>query len=339
MRRALIEYAQLTRRGQIRRLRRFAEQALTLYGIEAVSLSLLAHFFNTTFTLVGPDGARYVLHILRPAEDGTSESQSRARVESELWWLDRVRADLGLSVPMAVRTPEGEGVVDVAVEGIEPPRLCTFFRWIDGRFLRRRLLPSHLEAVGRLTARLHQHSSHLRVPPGFDRPRVDGADVETEETVARLFTDHFSPAAAEVMREVFRRVRRVQEELGSRPNTFGVIHADIHQKNYLFRGRDVQLIDFGDCGWGHYLYDLAVTVSELEGLPRYGALRAALLASYRQMRDLSPAHEALIDTFVMLREVQNVTWFLHQRDDPTYQSRTSQIGERVTALERRLALL
>jgi Ser/Thr protein kinase RdoA (MazF antagonist) len=96
------------------------------------------------------------------------------------------------------------------------------------------------------------------------------------------------------------------------------------------------LIDFGDCGWGHYLYDLAVTVSELVVLPRHTALRAALLAGYRQMRDLSPAHEAWIDTFVMLREVQNLTWFLHERENPSYRTRTAQIGERVTMLERLL---
>jgi Ser/Thr protein kinase RdoA (MazF antagonist) len=98
------------------------------------------------------------------------------------------------------------------------------------------------------------------------------------------------------------------------------------------------LIDFGDCGWGHYLYDLAVTLSELEGLPNYAALRAALLAGYRSVRELSPAHESLIDTFIMLREVQNVTWFVKAREDPSYRGWATQIGERVAALERALDL-
>ena len=332
----MIAYAQLTRRSQIRRLRQVVEQALTRYGIEPVSLALLAHMYHTTFTVTGPDGARYVLHILRPSEDGVSEAQSRARVESELWWLDRVRADLHLAVPVAVRTSGGEGVVSVAVAGIAPPRLCTLFHWIEGRFLRHRLMPAHLEAVGRLTARLHQHSAHLRVPAGFDRSRVDQADATTEEGVVRLFTDHVSVEAADVMRAVFRRVRGAQQDVGSGPDTCGLIHADIHQKNYLFRDGDVHLIDFGDCGWGHYLYDLAVSVSELEVLPRRTALRAALLAGYRQVRDLSPAHEAWIDPFGMLREVQNLTWFLHERENPSYRTRTAQIGERVTRLERLL---
>jgi Ser/Thr protein kinase RdoA (MazF antagonist) len=332
----VIDFAGLTRRGQIRRLRRVAKQALLRYGIEPTSLSLLGHTFNTTFRVISPDGGRFVLHILRPTEAPMSESQSQARVESELWWLDRVRAELRLSVPAPVRTPSGEGVVTVAVEGMGPPRLCTLFHWLDGRFLRGRLVPAHLEAVGRLTARLHTLSAHLRVPTWFDRPSVDQADAKTEEAVARLFTHHVSPGAAEVMRAVFRRVRRAQQELGGGPDTFGLVHADIHQKNYLFGNGEVGLIDFGDCGWGHYLYDLAVTVSELEGLPHRTNLRAGLLAGYRQMRDLSSAHEALIGTFVMLREVQNLTWFLTLRDDPSYRRRTAQIGKGVTKLERQL---
>jgi Ser/Thr protein kinase RdoA (MazF antagonist) len=330
----MMEYGQLTRRGQIQRMRQVAERALTLYGIEPIACSLLNHAYNTTFTVIGPDDARLVLHILQPVENAMSEPPTRVSVESELWWLDQVRADLELAVPAAVRTPAGEGVVSVAVEGMDLPRLCTLFSWIDGRALRHRFRPAHLEAVGRLMGRLHNHSAHLRVPTWFNRPRVDRADVETEGEVVRLFTDRLSADAADVIRTVFQRTRKAQQALGSRPDAFGLIHADIHQKNYLFHGRDVRLIDFGDCGWGHYLYDLAVTLSELEDLPHRAELRAALLAGYRQARDLSPSHEALINTFVMLREAQNLTWVVTVRDDPSYRERAAQIGEGVTALER-----
>src|SRR5438270_13860345 len=98
-----IDYAQLTRRGQIRRLRQVAQHALPLYGIEPVSLALLGHSYHTTLAVTEPDGARYVLHILRPDEDPIPQTQSRERVGYELWWLDRLRADLNLSVPLAVR--------------------------------------------------------------------------------------------------------------------------------------------------------------------------------------------------------------------------------------------
>jgi Ser/Thr protein kinase RdoA (MazF antagonist) len=327
-----MEYRQLTRGGQIRRMRMVAERALHLYGIEPIALSLLAHAFNTTFKLTGRDNARYVLHILRPVENAV-----RVRVESELWWLDQVRADLDLSVPVVVRTAAREGVVSVAMEGMDLPRLCTLFTWIDGRVLHHQLQPVHLAAVGRLTARLHHHSAQLHVPAWFNRPQVDRADAETEEEVVRLFTDSLAAHAAGVMRKVLQRTREAQEALESGPDACGLIHADIHQRNYLFQDRHIRLIDFGDCGWGSYLYDLAVTLSELDDLPHRADLRAALLAGYRQVRDLSTTEESLIDTFVMLREVQNLTWFLREPDDPLYQTWTAQIAERVTALEKRLA--
>jgi Ser/Thr protein kinase RdoA (MazF antagonist) len=43
------------------------------------------------------------------------------------------------------------------------------------------------------------------------------------------------------MCEVIRRVRRVQAALGSGSDTFDVIHADIHQKNYLIQGDELRL--------------------------------------------------------------------------------------------------
>jgi Ser/Thr protein kinase RdoA (MazF antagonist) len=314
-------------------LRRLAEHALSLYETEPVSLSPLTHFHNTTFVVTQPNSSRYVLRIHRGDESPLDAPQRRTRVESELWWLDRLRADLDLSVPTAVRTPGGEGVVRVAVEGVPQARLCVLFHWMDGRFLHRRLMPAHLEQVSRLTARLHEHSRQLTVPAFFHRQRVDRTDGETEEYVVRLFADHWSVEAVGVMRAMFQRARRVQEELGSGSDTFGLIHADIHQKNYLFSDGTLRLIDFDDCGWGHYLYDLAVTINEVDYLPRGAALREALLAGYRQVRELSPAHLAMIETFIMLRKLQDITWFLQERDNPSFGTRATRIGDGVTLLK------
>jgi Ser/Thr protein kinase RdoA (MazF antagonist) len=125
--------------------------------------------------------------------------------------------------------------------------------------------------------------------------------------------------------------------MGDGSAAFGLIHADIHQKNYLFDKGELRLIDFDDCGWGHYLYDFAVTLNEIVSLPRSAALRGALLAGYRRVRDLSPTHEAMIDTFIMLRDLQDVAWFLQERDNPSFGTRAAHIGNGVARLERFLA--
>lgn len=342
-------YTQLTRRGQIRRLRRLAGEALTEYGIAPTSLSLLNHAYNTAFAVRGLDGSRYVLRIHRVSTDPTEAgpvdgARSPSRIESELWWLNRLRADLGVSVPCPIRTLADEEVVRVArLEGgggVPEPRLCVLFHWMNGRFLDHRLHPTHLEGVGRLTAQLHEYSSTLEIPPGFDRQRVDKADERAEEFVARLFTDHWSKESAQVMRTVLRQVRRVQEELGQDAGRYGLIHGDIHQENYLFDGGALRLIDFDDCGWGHYLYDLAVTIHEVDYLPRGAELRQTLLDGYRQVRALSPADEARIHTFYMfymLRELQITTWFLQERDNPSFGHWAKHVGYGVAMLDRLIA--
>jgi Ser/Thr protein kinase RdoA (MazF antagonist) len=237
-----------------------------------------------------------------------------------------------------VRTPDGNGVVSVALETSEPARLCTLLGWVGGRSVRNRLVPVHLEAVGRLTARLHLHSAHLQVPGWFDRPVVDRADVGLEEEMVKLFGGQVSPEAARVIRKLFRRVRGTQERLGDNADTFGLIHADIHQGNYLFERGNVRLIDFGDCGWGHYLYDLAVTLSEVAALPRYRELRAALVFGYRSVRALPAEQEVMIDDFILLRQAQNLAWFVTARDDPKYRDRAALVGQGIAEIESRLGV-
>jgi Ser/Thr protein kinase RdoA (MazF antagonist) len=328
------DYTQLSRRGHIRRLRALAERALAQYDLEPVDISLLGHLYNTTFAVRGADGSRYVLRIQRAGESPTDSARRRARTESELWWLERLRDDLGLAVPQAVRTRDGRGAVEVAAEGVPEPRVCVLFRRIDGRFLHHRLMPAHLAEVGRVTALMHEHSTHLQVPAWFERPRVDEADAETEESLVRLFTDGWSADAGRIVGAVLRRVRETQEALGAGPGTFGLIHADIHQENYLFGDGELRLIDFDDCGWGHYPYDLAVTIHNMDYLPRGAALRAALLAGYRTVRPLPSEHEAAIHVLYALREAQITTWFLRERDNPSFPTWRDHVGWGVAILER-----
>ncbi len=113
-------------------------------------------------------------------------------------------------------------------------------------------------------------------------------------------------------------VRRAQRELGTGPDVFGLIHSDLHQENYLFHRGRVRAIDFDDCGWGHFVYDLAVTLSELQHLPDAAALRAGLLRGYRTVRPLPPEHERYVEVFSALRVLKLTLWFLEQRGHPAF---------------------
>jgi Ser/Thr protein kinase RdoA (MazF antagonist) len=132
---------------------------------------------------------------------------------------------------------------------------------------------------------------------------------------------------------ILERVRAVEEELGHGSEVFGLIHADLHYFNLLFEGRVVRAIDFDDCGFGYLLYDFAVMLNELLDWENYAALRAGLLAGYRRVRALPAEHEACIDSFIALRQVQDALWVLEERTHVA-------IGEDwATDVRRRLARL
>jgi Ser/Thr protein kinase RdoA (MazF antagonist) len=61
-----------------------------------------------------------------------------------------------------------------------------------------------------------------------------------------------------------------------------VIHADYILGNCRFRGRTPGVLDFDDCGWGYFLYDLAPLLGNLSDSDGFPSLARAFLAGYRR---------------------------------------------------------
>ncbi|MEU4523349.1 phosphotransferase [Amycolatopsis sp. NPDC024027] len=294
-------FAELDRAGRTRRLRRLAEAALTAYAVPVARLTPLAHGQNTAFRVDGADGHRYVLRVQRP--DGPGVAQVRA----EMAWLAKLRRETDLVVPQPVPTRARDLVTVVADPAVPEPRTCVLCHWVEGRFLDERLSAPQLYAVGEFTARLHLHGARMN---GLDRRRVDDL---TE--FGRTQVDGFSPAVVERavaaaggderIRRAVARVRAVRTELGFGSDVFGLVHGDLHQDNYLLHRGRVHAIDFDDCGYGHYAYDLAVACAALAHLPHREELKEALLDGYRSVRPAAATTDPdVLAAFAGLRRVQ-----------------------------------
>jgi Ser/Thr protein kinase RdoA (MazF antagonist) len=317
-------FERLSKRGQVARLQRMGEAALPAFGVTATRLVPLGHEENTTYRVEARDGSRYVLQIQRPGKNTV------AQVRSEMQWLAALRRDTDLQVPEPVPARNGDLLVLAEADDVPEPRICVLLRWMDGRFINKGLRPLHLERVGEFTGRLQQHSIGWTPPPGFTRWREDGltrieggrADPFSDAVTAYiedLFTTLFTAADAALVAAAIRRVRETLATLDGGPDGFGLIHGDLHQWNYLFHQGEMRAIDFDDCGYSYFLYDLGPTLAEVYERADYPALRAALLRGYGGLRPLPPEPERVLHTFVILRCLQIMMWVVESRDHPAFQ--------------------
>jgi Ser/Thr protein kinase RdoA (MazF antagonist) len=305
-------FEELSYRGQIQRLKRTAERALACYDLPAARLTPLTNTENMTFRVDLPTGARHVLRIHRPS------AKSAAAITSELLWLAALRRDTDLIVPDPVPARNGVLVVEADAPGVPGPRCCVLFRWVDGDFAGDRLGVKEIERVGEFMARLHNHAALFEPPPGFTRGRL-GREAFAADALAPClrapgqWLDQADVALIDAARQLIYERLAV---LGEAPHLFGLIHADLHQWNYLFRRGAVRAIDFDDCCWSYYLYDLAVTLLMLHEHVEFQALYAAFFAGYRSIRPISPEQEAQLETFMIVRRFILMSWLISQTHNP-----------------------
>jgi Ser/Thr protein kinase RdoA (MazF antagonist) len=323
----------LSNRQQIARLRHLAGQALGAYPLVAPELRFVAHGENTTFRVDamvagGPD--RFLLRVHRPARHGR-RLDSAAAVGSELDWLTALRADTGLSVPEPFRTTNGKLTTAAASPDVPEPRVCSLLRWMDGRVHSSVPRLVHLRRLGGVMARLHNHADRWCPPPGFARIRWDWETFFGDTMVYGGINaaDAWDLIPADLRRR-FDRVasgmQRVMTQLGDGADQVGLIHADLHLDNALFWRDDVRIIDFDDCGFGHWLYDIAVSLWELRHRGDYEQFRTALIEGYTQHRPLPPGGLTHLDDFIATREVAFGLWYAGTAEvNPAFRADLSEV--------------
>ena len=303
-------------RQRIARLRRLAVRALDAYPLVDPELRFIADEENTTFRVdaTAPGGRdRFLLRVHRPARHGRNVDPAAA-IGSELDWLTALRTGTDLLVPAPFRTVDGKLTTVAASPDVAEPRVCSVLRWMDGRVHTAAPRPVHLRRLGSVMARLHNHAAQWDLPPGFVRIRWDwetffGDTMIYGGTNAAEVWDLLPDDLRRRFDQVASDMRRIMTHLGDGAGSFGLIHADLHLGNALFWRDEVRVIDFDDCGFGYWLYDIAVALWELRYRNDYEDFRSALIDGYTQHRPLPPGGLTHLDDFIATREVAIGLWF------------------------------
>ena len=297
-------------------MRELARAALDAYGMGDGSLLFLQYFGNIIYRVDIPgydhhrqdDGIyvpnRYILRI-----HGMCDADA---IRSEMTWLAALTREADLPVPAPVPARDGSLLVSLHTETIPKDRVITLMRWLDGRRYQAGLRPKHMHALGEVLARLHAFAAGWQAPDGFSRPQWDwdtmlgGSlfDRRVEELV-----DHMPLRFREPFLGLSSEARTVMDSLGKGPDAFGMIHADLYPENVLFKAGRAYPIDFEDCGFGFWMWDIAVALCHWAWGSDWERMRDAFHAGYTQNRSLSEYQWSKLDLFVAAQFATMLLWF------------------------------
>ena len=306
-------------------LQQIAEKAVKHYALPAdVSVVMINLSENATYRVQAGDGRRWALRVHREGY------HSKTAIASELAWLMDLRAQGVVVTPRPVKGLNGEIIQDVS------GRHVVLSDWETGSEPGiGEDLSKPFEVLGEVTARMHLHARQWKRPVWFQRHTWD---FETSLGEAKphwgRWRDGMGVDAkrAKLFGRTVDLIGKRLKAYGQDNERFGLIHCDLRLANLLIDDGQVKVIDFDDCGFGWYMFELATALFFHVGEDHYQAVEAALLAGYRSAAPLSEADWARLPLFMFLRSLTYLGWVASRPETETAREGTAEMVVRATML-------
>ena len=119
------------------------------------------------------------------------------------------------------------------------------------------------------------------------------------------------------------KMARIQNEISILPkdvDSYGLIHSDMHQQNFLVNGDDISVLDFAGCYYGHFALDIGFAiyhaiwwdmpddVSDKTGFA--SEIIKNFMSGYNTENSLSDFWLERITLFMRYRQIQALSWHL-----------------------------
>jgi Ser/Thr protein kinase RdoA (MazF antagonist) len=281
--------------------------ALNYYDLVQGTLRFLGHSGNVTFYLETPQQEKFLLRIHLDIA-GDDIWQKPDIIKSELLWLEALHRDTNLTVQEPMQNKEGKWVTQIQTNDTPDVYYCSLLRWIDGSTSLEARSSQQAYQLGLLMAQLHQHSNQWKLPQNFVRPfydenRLSAALSSLYPAVSQglITAEHY-----QVLSLSTEQVQSMMKTLGQAHNVWGLIHADLHEGNYLFHNEQIRPIDFARCGFGYYLYDVAGSLEYL--LPQ---VRPYFLEGYQTIHHLPENYIQIVEGFFIMAFIENFSFHVN----------------------------
>ena len=306
----------LSYRQKIIKFKKLVEKAIQLnYKKIQIKRTKFIHYGeNATFKVTDQSNESYLVRVCR------EDYHSSQALNEELSWLSRLSSSTALQVPVPVVNNKKKLFSQVALLPYFKPTNIVIFKWAEGRFIEKKFLLSHARQLGELMARLHLNTKNYNVKhrrywdaDGLLSSKAKLGDLNSLELTKSQRKIIFSLQAS-----VYKKLKKYQQKF---PDKMGLIHADMHTGNFFFNKKGIVTIDFDDCGFGFYAYDLAIPIMVLNRIKSLSSLerkslKQALLSEYRKHCNFSAEDEKMIEVCIYARNLTLLTWLNNRSSIP-----------------------
>lgn len=294
--------------GQTEMLRRLAtlagKAAQEILMDQDASVTLINQSENSTYLVRCANYGKCILRIHRTGY------HSLKAIESELTWMKALREDVGIETPTVIEPRFGSSVHHVKTTELPHGRHCVFFKFLDGEEPAEDDLLASFPDLGEVTARMHKHAKTWNLPGGFERftwniETAFGANPHWGRWYnAPGVTSDLQPTLNRLLGTIKKRLSK----FGCERERFGLAHCDMRLANLLIDGATTKVIDFDDCGFSWYLYDMATALTFTEDRSDVPELIDAWVEGYSRVSRLSSDEKNEIPTLIMYRRLLALAW-------------------------------
>ncbi|WP_438348487.1 phosphotransferase enzyme family protein [Paenibacillus sp. FA6] len=290
------------RRSLLARARKVALSALQQYDLEWERIQFIQLSDTITYKIETSTTGCYLLRI-------HSARLCKEEIASELALLHALNKSSELNVPEGLASCNGTYVLEIGTEeGYRHP-CVTMMRWVEGDHASGKLSDSCVYNVGVMMGRLHHEATSFAPPANFVRPEWGSDHFSREFTKLEPYHTRFlSNEGWELYQDAAQKILSELAVMEHSDQNYGLIHGDLHTGNIVFTEDHPYPIDFGRCGYGYYLYDMAGLLLELN--PKQ---RGMVIQGYESVRQLEPGYIRHLECFFVMFMIEN---YCHHASDP-----------------------
>ncbi|OAX48810.1 Homoserine kinase [Paenibacillus sp. AD87] len=270
------------------------------------------HFIQLSDTITYKiDTSRLKSYLLRIH----SNRLSKEAIRSELTLLQSLGTSDDLHVPQGVASRDGSYVLSMEAEEAGMYFYITMMNWVDGEHMDGNEVNKRCAyRMGSMAAKLHEATTRFVPSVDFDRPEWGEESFKVDMSkLSRYYTRFLSNQAWKTYQRASHKILSQLANLDQNPQHYGIIHGDLHIGNIVFNDEQPNPIDFGRCGYGYYLYDIANTILGL-----FPAQRLEFIRGYESVRTLPRDYVEVLESFFIMCIIEN---YSHHSSDPREASR------------------